>query len=84
MIKTNLPNRIPEQPLWETIRDFSRKRPLLAGLFLVIGLLGIIIPIIPGLLFLFLAVAMFKRGWLSKFRRRFRFWKLDTRSRKKM
>lgn len=61
-----------EKPLWESILKFSRQRPLLAVLLIFVGLLGIIIPVIPGLLLLFLAVALIKKGWFAKFRRRFR------------
>jgi len=38
--------------------------------------LGIIVPVIPGIIFIILAIALFKKGWMSKIRERFRLWKM--------
>ena len=62
--------------LWEDIVDFSKNKYILALVLVIVGLLGIIIPVIPGLFLLFLAIALFKKGWMAKFRKKFRLWKL--------
>jgi flagellar biosynthesis component FlhA len=76
-----MPEMNNQTPLWVSIRRFSRNRPFLAILFLILGIIGVVIPVIPGLLFIFLAIAMFKRGWLSKFRRYFRSWRTNEKNR---
>lgn len=70
MKKNNLP--IPtnrrSNPLWEDIRKFSRKKLSWAIVLVFFGLLGIFIPVIPGLLLILLAVALFKPGLMVKIR----------------
>lgn len=61
-------------PLWEDILSFSRNKYSLALTLIAVGLLGIIIPIIPGLLLFILALALVRKGWASRFRRRWRLW----------
>ena len=59
MKKKNLPVKIKDKsrPLWNDILKFSRKKFSLAFILVLIGLLGIVIPVIPGFLFIFFAVA---------------------------
>jgi hypothetical protein len=69
MKKSNLPAKFKEKsPLWGDILKFSRKKYGLAFLLVLIGLLGIVVPIIPGLLFFLFAVALFKPGLMAKVR----------------
>ncbi len=64
------------KPLWEEIKRFSRKKYGWAFLLLLLALLGIVVPVIPGLLFLLLAVALFRPGLMGKIRRWMdKFWK---------
>lgn len=65
-----------KQPLWEEIRTFSKTKYFIAIALLLIAGLGIIVPIIPGIIFLILAIALFRKGWMSKIRERIRLWKM--------
>lgn len=57
-------------PLWEDVLSFSKNKYVLAVTLVGISALGLIIPVIPGLLLVILAIALFKRGWMSKIRNR--------------
>lgn len=63
-----VPTNKRSNPLWEEIRRFTRKKYGWAILLLLIGMLGIVIPVIPGLLLILLAVALFKPGLMAKIR----------------
>ncbi len=56
------------RPLWENIRRFSRQKYGWAVVLVLLALLGIVIPVMPGLLFLLLAVALFRPGLMRKIR----------------
>jgi len=70
MEKRNLPTQFSHKtnPLWEDIKKFSGNKFSLAVILVLIGLLGVIIPIIPGILFFLFAIALFKPGLMSKIR----------------
>ena len=65
-----------KKPLWEEIKSFSKTKSFIAIALLLLALLGIIVPIIPGIIFFVLAIALFRKGWMSKIRERFRLWKM--------
>jgi preprotein translocase subunit Sss1 len=65
-----------KKPLWEDIRKFSKSKYFIAIALIIIASLGFVIPIIPGIIFIVLAIALFKKGWMSKIRTRFRLWKM--------
>ncbi len=62
-------------PLWPGILSFSRSKYSIAIILVAVGLLGIIIPIIPGLLLFILALALTRKGLAQRLRRRWRLWK---------
>jgi preprotein translocase subunit Sss1 len=70
MENNNLPVQIKKQsnPLWKEILKFSRRKYGLAILLLFIGLLGFLIPVIPGVLLIIFAVALVKPGMMQKLR----------------
>ena len=70
MEERNLPTpyRGNNNPLWEDIKKFSGNKYSLATILVLIGLLGIFIPVIPGLLFFLFAIALFKPGLMTKIR----------------
>jgi hypothetical protein len=72
MDNRNLPTPVHKDgnPLWQDIKKFSGNKYNLALIFIMIGLLGIVIPIIPGLLFFLFAFALFKPGLMTKIRSR--------------
>ena len=65
-----------KKPLWEEIRKFSKTKYFIAIALIILAILGIIVPVIPGIIFIILAIALFKKGWMSKIRERFRLWKM--------
>ena len=58
-------------PLWQDIIEFSRNKTKLAISFIVLGILGLILPVIPGILLLGLGVFLIKPDWYSLFRQWF-------------
>ena len=70
MEKRNLPTLFSDKsnPLWRDIKKFSGNKYNLAAILILIGLLGIFIPVIPGILFFLFAIALFKPGLMSKIR----------------
>jgi membrane protein DedA with SNARE-associated domain len=70
MKKNNLPAPVNERPrpLWGEILNFSRKKYILAFILVLLGLLGIVVPVIPGLLLLLFAAALLKPGLMKKVR----------------
>lgn len=65
------------KPLWEEIRKFSKTKYFIAIALIILAGLGVIVPIIPGIIFIILAIALFKKGWMSKIRERLRLWKMQ-------
>ncbi len=61
-----------KKPLWNEILSFSKNKYITALILVLIGLLGIIIPIIPGILLFVVAIALLRKGTMQKLRRRFR------------
>lgn len=64
-----------KRPLWDEILKFSKNKYLIALILVLIGLTGIIIPIIPGILLFIMAIAILRKGTMQKLRRRFRLWR---------
>ena len=64
-----------KKPLWEEIRKFSKTKYFIAFALILLAIVGIILPIIPGIIFIILAIALFRKGWMSKIRNRVRLWK---------
>ncbi len=54
------------------VKAFRKKKFLFIILLILLGMTGAIIPIIPGTLFIILAIALMKRGWMEKIRRYFK------------
>ena len=59
-----------DKPLWEDIVEFARKKKWLAAALIIIGLFGLIVPIIPGLLLIGVAVFLLKPEWWDRFKKR--------------
>lgn len=60
-----------KKPLWREIQKFSGQKWYLAFILLVLGLFGLVLPVIPGLLLIGLAVFLIKPEWYEKIKRRF-------------
>ncbi len=65
-----------KKPLWEEIARFTKKKFLIAGLLLLIGLAGFVIPVIPGVLLILFAVALLKPGLMKKIREKLKKWNI--------
>jgi uncharacterized protein YqgC (DUF456 family) len=50
-------------PLWHDIINFSRNKYKLAIGFIILGILGLVLPIIPGLLLLAVGIFLIKPEW---------------------
>ena len=76
MEKQNLPVPVREKdrdhPLWEEILRFSKNKYLLALILVLTGLLGVVVPVIPGILLFLLAIALLRKGMMSRLRRYFK------------
>ncbi|HID39804.1 MAG TPA: hypothetical protein EYP36_09870, partial [Calditrichaeota bacterium] len=55
-----------KNPLWEDILKFRKNKLILAVILVLVGLTGIVVPIVPGLLLFIVAIALFKKGWMQK------------------
>jgi uncharacterized membrane protein YbaN (DUF454 family) len=58
-------------PLWQDIIEFSRNKIKLAIGFIILGILGLILPIIPGFLLLAVGLFLLKPEWYEYFRKWF-------------
>jgi hypothetical protein len=58
--------------LWEDIARFSKNKYKIAAVFIILGLSGLILPVIPGLLLLAIGIFIIKPEWFSKIRDKLR------------
>jgi uncharacterized protein YqgC (DUF456 family) len=59
------------QPLWQDIVRFSRDKYKFAFVLVLLGIIGLVIPVIPGLLLILGAVFLIKPEWYHKFKKFF-------------
>jgi uncharacterized protein YqgC (DUF456 family) len=64
-----------KRPLWETILPFTKKKYILIPLLILLSLLGVVVPIIPGIVLFILAVMLMRKGTAAKLRKKIRLWK---------
>lgn len=65
-----------KQVLWHEIKRFRKHKFFIFLFFLVFAAVGFIIPIIPGIVLLILALAFMKKGWMAGIRKYVRFWRI--------
>ena len=53
-------------PLWQDIIQFSREKTKLAFGFILLGIVGLVLPIIPGALLLAIGILLLKPDWYDK------------------
>jgi len=58
-------------PLWQDILQFSRQKTRIAVGFILLGILGLILPIIPGILLLSIGVFLIKPECYESFKKWF-------------
>jgi hypothetical protein len=61
-----------KKPLWEEIVDFTKSKNKLAVSLIAIGLLGLVLPILPGLLLVAVGVYLLKPEWADKVKELFK------------
>ncbi len=61
-----------KKPLWEEIVDFTKSKNKLAAVLIGIGVLGLILPIIPGLLLIAVGIYLLKPEWADKVKELFK------------
>ena len=61
-----------KKPLWEEIVDFTKSKNKLAITLIAIGLLGLVLPILPGLLMIAVGVYLLKPEWAEKVKELFK------------
>ncbi len=59
------------QPLWEDILRFSKHKYKFASALIIIGVIGLVIPVIPGVLLILGAAFLLKPEWYQKFKKFF-------------
>ena len=60
-----------KRPLWQDIKNFSDKKLKLGFGLIFLGLLGLVLPVIPGILLLAIGLFILKPEWYDKFRKKF-------------
>ena len=61
-----------KKPLWEEIVDFTKSKNKLAVALIALGLLGLVLPILPGLLLIFVGIYLLKPEWVEKLKELFK------------
>jgi hypothetical protein len=63
--------------LWEDIIRFTRDKYKFASVLIILGIIGLVIPVIPGFLLILGALFLIKPEWYGKFKS---FFKSDSSS----
>jgi uncharacterized protein YqgC (DUF456 family) len=61
------------KPLWNEILKFSNEKYRIATILIVIGLVGLVFPIIPGLLLIGLGILLIKPEWFERVKSKLKF-----------
>ena len=61
-----------KKPLWQDIQVFTRQKFRIASALLLIGLAGLVLPVIPGLLLIAIALFILKPEWSHKLSKKIR------------
>jgi uncharacterized protein YqgC (DUF456 family) len=66
------------QPLWQDIIRFSRDKYKFASVLIILGIIGLVIPVIPGVILILGAVFLIRPQLYDKFKNFFNIkWKND-------
>lgn len=61
-----------KKPLWEEIVNFTKSKNKLAVSLIAIGVLGLLLPVIPGLLLIAVGIYLLKPEWADKVKELFK------------
>ncbi len=61
-----------KKPLWEEIVDFTKSKNKLAIILIALGLLGLALPVLPGLLLIAVGIYILKPEWVEKVKEKFK------------
>jgi uncharacterized protein YqgC (DUF456 family) len=59
-------------PLWHDILKFSQNKSKLAFGLIILGVIGLVLPVIPGLLLIGFAIFLIKPEWYEKVKKWFK------------
>ena len=62
-----------QRPLWKDIVSFSKDKYKIATILIILGVLGLILPIIPGILLLGAGILIFRPDWYEKVKKWIKF-----------
>lgn len=62
-----------QQPLWKDIVSFSKDKYKIATILIILGVLGLILPIIPGIILLGAGILIFRPDWYEKVKKWIKF-----------
>ena len=61
-----------KKPLWEEIVDFTKSKNKLAVALIALGLIGLVLPILPGVLLILVGIYLLKPEWIEKIKEQFK------------
>ncbi len=61
-----------KKPLWEEIVDFTKSKNKLAVALIALGLIGLVLPVLPGLLLIVVGIYLLKPEWADKIKELFK------------
>jgi len=61
-----------KKPLWEEIVDFTKSKNKLAVVLIALGLIGLVLPILPGILLILVGIYLLKPEWVEKIKEQFK------------
>jgi len=64
--------RQKQEPLWHDILQFSRNKSKMAIGFISLGVVGLVLPVIPGFALLAAGVFLLKPEWYDYLKKKFR------------
>ena len=61
-----------KKPLWEEIVDFTKSKNKLAVALIALGVVGLVLPILPGILLILVGIYLLKPEWVEKIKEQFK------------
>ena len=59
-----------KKPLWQDIMSYTRNKNKIAVVLIIIGILGLVLPVLPGILLIAFGLFILKPEWVDKLRER--------------
>ena len=62
-----------KKPLWEEILNFSKHKYKIGGVLIFLGVIGLALPILPGILLLAVGIMLVKPEWFEKLKSKIKY-----------